>query len=107
MFNCLMLSLGQPKTSSIHACAMMIFPDEKTLYEWCPVRSQKGLIVSEWEGLELDEAGFLKEDILGIEQLDKFTDILNLIEEHYGKRSIYIRSQRMIQKFLNFFKRDS
>lgn len=105
MFNCLMLSLGQPKTSSIHACAMMIFPDEKTLYEWCPVRSQKGLIVSEWEGLELDEAGFLKEDILGIEQLDKFTDILNLIEEHYGKRIDLYKIPKDDPKVFDFFQR--
>lgn len=86
LINAIFLILGQPKAPSIHACAMMIFPNEKTLYEWCPVKKQKDMIVSEWEGGELDEAGFLKEDILGIEQLDKFTDILNLIEKNTGKR---------------------
>lgn len=86
MFNDMLLILGQPKAASIHACAMMIFPDNKTMYEWAPVRKQKDMIVSEWEGGELDAAGFLKEDVLGIEQLDKFTDILNLVEEHHGKR---------------------
>lgn len=56
------------------------------MYEWCPVRKSGDLIVSEWEGGEMDEAGFLKEDILGIEQLDKFTDILNLIEKNTGRK---------------------
>lgn len=84
--NDMALMLGQPKAASIHACAMMIFPDDKSMYAWAPVRQQKGMIVSEWEGGELDAAGFLKEDILGIEQLDKFEDILDLIEENHGKR---------------------
>jgi intein/homing endonuclease len=80
------LILGQPKAASIHACAMMIFPDDKSMFAWVPVRKQKDMIVSEWEGGELDSAGFLKEDILGIEQLDKFQDIVDLIEKNHGKR---------------------
>lgn len=84
--NDMSIILGQPKAASIHACAMMIFPDNKSMYAWAPVRQQKGMIVSEWEGGELDSAGFLKEDILGIEQLDKFQDILDLIEKNHGKR---------------------
>lgn len=86
MMNVVFLLLGQQKAASIHACAMMIFPKEKTMYEWCPVRKVDNLVVSEWEGGEMDEAGFLKEDILGIEQLDKFTDILALIEKNTGKK---------------------
>lgn len=86
MMNVIFLLLGQQKAASIHACAMMIFPKEKTMYEWCPVRKVDDLVVSEWEGGEMDEAGFLKEDILGIEQLDKFTDILTLIEKNTGKK---------------------
>lgn len=86
MMNVVFLLLGQQKAASIHACAMMIFPKEKTMYEWCPVRKVDNLVVSEWEGGEMDEAGFLKEDILGIEQLDKFTDILTLIEKNTEKK---------------------
>lgn len=86
MMNVVFLLLGQQKAASIHACAMMIFPKEKSMYEWCPVRKSGDLIVSEWEGGEMDEAGFLKEDILGIEQLDKFTDILNLIEKNTSRK---------------------
>ena len=73
--------LNQPKNQSIHACAMILFPNTMKAEEWCPVRKQNGLIVSEWGGYEMDNAGFLKEDVLGIRQLDKFTDILNLIKE--------------------------
>lgn len=106
MFNDMFLILGQPKASSIHACAMMIFPEEKTMYQWAPVRKQKEMIVSEWEGIELDSAGFLKEDILGIEQLDKFTDILNLIEKNHGIRiDLYKDIPRNDKKVFSYFQK--
>lgn len=82
LFYMLPTLLDQPKTQSIHPCAMIIFPDVMTSGEWCPVRLQQGLIVSEWGGGEMDDAGFLKEDILGIKQLTKFSDILNLIKKN-------------------------
>lgn len=104
LLNVIFLILGQPKTSSIHSCAMMIFPQEKTMYEWIPVREQKGMIISEWEGGELDNAGFLKEDILGIEQLDKFTDILSLIEKHHGvKLNLYKDIPKDDKEVFKFF----
>lgn len=72
--------LNQPKTKSIHPCAVITFPSAMTAEEWSPMRHQQGQLVSEWTGSELDEAGFLKNDVLGINQLDKLTDICNLIE---------------------------
>lgn len=78
------LIYGQPKSKSIHACAMMIYPDEKDMFHWNPIRKQDDMYISEWEGGELDAAGFLKEDILGILQLSKFSDILSLVKEHTG-----------------------
>lgn len=77
--------LGQPKTKGIHACALIVFPEIMKASSWAPMRSQKGLIVSEWGGGEMDDAGFLKDDILGIKQLDKFDDILSLIKKN-GKK---------------------
>lgn len=76
---------GQPKAKSIHACAMMVYPDDHDMFHWNPVRRQGDMMVSEWEGGDLDGAGFLKEDILGILQLSKFGDILKLVKEHTGK----------------------
>lgn len=76
---------NQPKIPSIHSCAVIVFPDLLKAQEWCPLRKQKGLMVTEWGGYEMDAAGFLKDDILGIKQLDKFTDILRLIKERTGE----------------------
>lgn len=82
------LILNQPRAKSIHACATLILPDEKTVFEWMPVRMEtkdsEKILVTEWEGPELEAAGFLKEDILGIEQLSKFTAILNLVKQNKG-----------------------
>jgi len=84
IFNLMPTILGQPKSKSIHACAMIIFPNLMESYQWCPIRKQKGLMVTEWGGKQMDKAGFLKEDILGVKQLDKFSDILKLIEKNGG-----------------------
>lgn len=84
------LILNQPKTCSVHAAGVIITPDKKgdqsmTIYSWMPVKKMDGIIVSEWEGPQLEPAGFLKEDILGIRQLDKFQDIFKLIKQN-GKQ---------------------
>ena len=82
IFNMLPTLINQQKTQSIHACAMVVFPNVLSASEWAPMRMQQGLMVSEWCGGELDDAGFLKEDMLGVKQLDKFTSILQLIEKN-------------------------
>lgn len=84
LFNDAFVILGNPKAASIHACGTVIFPDERESYQWVPVRRQKGLVVTDWEGNEIEETGFLKEDILGIEQLDKLAETLRLIKKHHG-----------------------
>lgn len=74
--------LNQPRTKSIHPCAVIIFPDVMSSNEWVPTRIQQGMTVCEWSGDDMDNGGFLKEDILGIKQLDKFQDILDLIKSN-------------------------
>ena len=111
LINMMFLVLGQPKAASIHACAMMIFPQEKTMFQWTPIRKQNDIMVSEWEGGELDEAGFLKEDILGIEQLSKFADILNLIKQNEGKqidlyKDVSLDDSEVFEAFCNGFTQD-
>lgn len=81
------LCLGQPKASSVHACATLILPENESIFTSIPVRQGEidgeKLLVSEWEGELIEKAGYLKEDILGITQLDKFRMIMNLVKENY------------------------
>ena len=84
LINSIPLIIGQPKAKSVHACAMVIFPKEKDMFGWAPIMKQGDLYVSEWEGAEMEQVGFLKEDILGVKQLDKFRNIINLIKKRFG-----------------------
>lgn len=74
--------LYQPKTKSIHPCSMVTFPNAMSAVEWSPMRKQDGFLVSEWNGEDMADAGFLKDDVLKIRQLLKFDKILSLIKEN-------------------------
>ena len=88
LFELIKSPMNQQRSSSIHASAVVITPKEDkdgnkmSIYDWMPVRLVDGMLVSEWEGKYIDKAGFLKEDILGIAQLDKFRMTLDLIKEN-------------------------
>lgn len=83
------LCYNSPKSQSVHPCATIIVPkatDEEgnplDIFDRVPMRTDdNGMLVTEWEGGELESAGFLKQDILGIKQLDKFRKILDLIQD--------------------------
>lgn len=87
------LCLNSPKSQSVHPCATVIIPDALdengnalTIFDVLPMRkTDDGMLVTEWEGGEIEAAGFLKEDILGIKQLDKIRMIFDLVEETTGE----------------------
>lgn len=85
LINEVLLVMPAPKAQSIHACATMIFPREHDMFHWVPIRRQGDEYVTEWEGGEMDVAGFLKNDILGVKQLDKFQDMVALIRQNRGE----------------------
>lgn len=96
--NTIKFALNQVRTASVHASAVVIVPDTDEdgnpmdIYDWIPVRKviekKQEVLVSEWEGKYMDRAGFLKEDILGISQLDKFKMMLDLIKKNRGKKIV-------------------
>jgi len=92
LINDIPLCLHQPKATSIHPCATIILPKKDnfgnpiSIFNQIPVRKVGEVLVSEWEGEELANAGYLKEDILGIKQLDKFREIINLIAKTTGEK---------------------
>ena len=78
-----LLMLNQPKNASIHAAGMIIVPRHTTIYNQLPIKEVDGMNVSEWEGSIIEDIGFLKCDLLGLKQLDKFQDILVLIKQNH------------------------
>ena len=87
-------SLNQCRSASIHASAVIIVPkkdhdgNDVDIYNWLPIRQIDERLVSEWEGKYTDRAGFLKEDILGLNQLDKFNRMIELIQKNHEKKII-------------------
>ncbi len=85
-------SMMSCKAESVHPSAVIIVPKvsqetgkRMNIYEWMPIKKIDGLLVSEWEGKYTEAGLFLKEDILGLNQLDKFQGMLQLVKKHYGK----------------------
>lgn len=79
----------QPKTQSIHAAGIIIVPkDNGPIYQQLPVKVMDGIVITEWEGTQIEEAGFLKVDVLGLKQLDKFDEIIALIKQNRGDEII-------------------
>lgn len=93
IINDIILVEGSIKTSSVHACATIIFPEvheegkKLTMYDMVPLKKLKdGTIVTEWEGNFLEKAGFLKLDLLSTKLMGIFNIIINSIEDRTGKR---------------------
>jgi len=76
--------IGQPRSMGVHASASIIVPirDGQGKFEnYTPVTEIDGYLVTQLQGTELDELGFLKADILGLAQLSKFSQTLELIKK--------------------------
>ena len=102
---------NQPRSASVHASAVIIVPKEDRngnkmdIYKWLPVKKIDNLLVSEWEGKYIDKAGFLKEDILGLLQLDKFKMIKELIKKFRGKEIDLNKIPLNDKRTYDFFKK--
>lgn len=82
-------ALGAIRSRGVHAAATMIFPKEidgvrVNIWDLIPVRLDNNIMVSEIDGAQLDKMGFLKNDILGLEQLDKVKKIFGLIKKNHN-----------------------
>lgn len=82
--------LGQPRSASVHASAILITPETKDgcemeCFDYTPIKKMDDILVSELDGYSLDEIGLLKNDCLGILELTKIQSTLNEINKVYGK----------------------
>ena len=82
--------MGQPRSASIHASAIIVTPEEKDgkpaeCFDFLPIRKMDDLLVSEFDGYSVDEIGLLKEDVLATKELSKLGAVINIVNETYGK----------------------
>lgn len=80
--------MGQPRSSSVHASALLVTPDDKDgkdmeCFDFTPIKKVDGMLVSELDGYSLDEQGLLKNDCLGIKELSKLQTTIKLCNEKY------------------------
>lgn len=81
--------MGQARSAGIHASALIITPEyvkgkPVNCYDLLPIRKMGDLLVSEISGYDVDAIGILKNDVLGIQELTRLSDMLTLIEQQYG-----------------------
>ena len=94
---------GQPRSAGIHASALIITPEyvkgeRVECFDLLPIRKMDDLLVSELSGNEIDAVGILKNDVLGIKELTRLSDMLSLIESEYGVKYTILE---IASKYLN------
>lgn len=75
---------GNIRNTGIHAAGIIIAPDDLTTI--LPVATAKDaeLLVTQFEGKVIEDAGVIKMDFLGLRNLTIIKDCLRLIKENYG-----------------------
>ena len=81
--------LFQPRSGSIHASALLITPDEKDgqdyeCFDFTPIKKVDDMLVSDFDGVQLDELGLLKNDCLATKELSKLHECFDLCNQEYG-----------------------
>jgi DNA polymerase III subunit alpha len=75
---------GSIRNAGIHAAGIIIAPDDLT--EYIPVSTSKdsNLLVTQFDGKVIEDAGMLKMDFLGLKTLTIIKDALKLIRKNHG-----------------------
>lgn len=81
--------MGQPRSASVHASAILITPETKDgqemeCFDYTPIKKVDDVLVSELDGYSLDEVGLLKNDCLGIKELSKIKSTIEECNKMYN-----------------------
>ena len=75
---------GLARNTGVHACGVIIA--DKPLTEYVPLLlDKKEGIVTQWQGADVEQAGLLKMDLLGLRNLTVLAHAIALIKETTGK----------------------
>ncbi|MBI5915644.1 MAG: DNA polymerase III subunit alpha [Bacteroidetes bacterium] len=75
---------GSVRNTGIHACGVIITPDDITKYVPVTVAKDSDLLVSQFDNSVAEQAGLLKMDFLGLKTLTIIKDAVRIIEETEG-----------------------
>ena len=77
---------GSVRNTGIHACGVIITPDDITKYVPVATAKDSALLVSQYDNSVAETAGLLKMDFLGLKTLTIIRDAVVLIEANHGVR---------------------
>ncbi len=77
---------GSIRNTGIHACGVVITPDDITKYVPVTVAKDNDLLVSQFDNSVAEAAGLLKMDFLGLKTLTIIKDAVRIIEEVWGEK---------------------
>lgn len=104
------LCIFQARSFGIHAAGVIIAPEynaageRTTIHDYAPCRFSDGQYVTEWEKDAVEEIGLLKEDILGLAQLDKIIRMNELIKQNGKEFLPFEKIDFQDPKILKLFK---
>ncbi|WCL80893.1 DNA polymerase III subunit alpha [Saprospira sp. CCB-QB6] len=75
---------GSIRSTGIHACGVVITPDDITNYVPVTVAKDSNLLVSQFDNSVAEDAGLLKMDFLGLKTLTIIKDAIAMIKENHG-----------------------
>lgn len=89
LFESIRTLMLQPRSSSVHASALLITPNERDgedveCFDFAPIKKIDGVLVSENSGVELDRLGLLKNDCLATKELSQLHQIFDLVNDNYN-----------------------
>ncbi|TAF47707.1 MAG: DNA polymerase III subunit alpha [Sphingobacteriales bacterium] len=75
---------GSVRNTGIHASAVIIAPHDLTTIVPVAMVKDNALLVTQYDGKVIEDAGVIKMDFLGLKTLTIIRDALGLIKENYG-----------------------
>lgn len=75
---------GSVRNTGIHACGVIITPDDITKYVPVSTAKDSDLLVSQFDNSVAEDAGLLKMDFLGLKTLTIIRDAVAMIKENHG-----------------------
>lgn len=75
---------GSVRNTGIHACGVIITPEDITNFVPVSTAKDSDLLVSQYDNSVAEEAGLLKMDFLGLKTLTIIKDTLDIIKERYN-----------------------
>ncbi len=75
---------GSVRNTGIHACGVVITPDEITKYVPVKVDKDSEMLITQFDNSVAESAGLLKMDFLGLRTLTIIKDAVRMIKENHG-----------------------